>query len=393
MLNILNTSQRIILLTATTHFDDESIETLKLLLKDNPDWLFIKQFTVAQGTAPFLFKALKKHNLNGLVPADVYNYLQNVYFQTQAKNMLALDQLKKVLSAFNKEAIKTVLLKGMASAAFIHKDLGLRPMGDIDIMTETSRLLDAEKILFESGYINFEPYKSFKLRNLSIYNHLNAFLNKNIKIELHRDLSSIHHIYRIPNKKIWENLKQISFENEPAFVLNTAYNLMYLSLHAVSHFLKKKIRLNSFVDISELIKNEKSTIDWSLIEKESKAFKITFPVYRALSLCKTFLGAPVPDAILENLKGNEEGLENEFLNLLNNQPELITFKATTDYFKKMRNIEGLKNKCLYLLSEAFPSKAYMVYTYKLKHENLFFLYYFAQFYKQVTKSFRNIFRK
>ncbi len=391
MLYDINTSQKIILLTATTYFNEESIETLKLLLRSNPDWSFIKHFSEVQGTAPLLYKALKKNNLQDSVPLDVYNYLQNIYFQTYTSNILALEQLKTVLAAFNKEGIKTILLKGMASAEFIYKDLGLRPMGDIDIMVEPNRLLNAENILFKLGYFNKEPYKSHKLRTLNIYNHLNAFFYKNIVIELHRAPNSIHHFYRIPISLIWDNIEDVSIENETAFIINTEKNIQYLSLHIIAHFLGKKIRLNNFIDISELIKKEKDTINWIQFTKECKTLEISLPVYRALSLCKTFLNTPVPDDILEMMKGKEVSLDSQFIYLLDNHPEKIKLKTRTNYLKKIRKIEGFKNKCMYLWAEMFPSKEFIVFTYKLKNGNLFFLFYFVQFFRQAAKSLRNIF--
>jgi len=387
----INTTQKIILLTATTHLDDESIESLKMLLKSKPDWQFIKHFSEGQGTAPLLFKVIKKNNLSDFVPEHIYNHLQNIYFQTQTNNILALEQLKRVLAVFNKESIRTVLLKGIASAEFIYKDLGLRPMGDIDIMVESNRLLDAEKILFDLGYYNTEPYKSYKLRTLDIHNHLNAFINKNIIIELHRDLNSIHHIYRIPNNQIWENINPVSIESEAAYIIKTEKNLQYLSLHTIAHFLDKRIRLNNFTDISELIKIEEKNINWIQFEKECKANNISLPVYRALSLCKTYFNAPVPDDIIGKLQGKGESLENQFTYLLNNQVEKINLKTRTNYFKKIRKIEGVKNKFMYLWAEVFPSKEYIVFTYKLKNKNFYFFYYFVQFFRQVNKSLSNMF--
>jgi len=387
----LNISQKIVLLTATADLTEESVESLKQLLKSNPDWPYIKNFTQTQGTAPLLFKVLKKNNLSHLVPEVYYNYLQSLYYQTHSQNILALEQLKKVLAAFNKAGIKTILLKGIASAEFIYKDLGLRPMGDIDIMVEPDNILAGEKILFELGYINEMPYKSYKLRTLNIYNHLNTFHYKNIKLELHRELNSSHHIYRIPSEFVWKNIKQVNIEGETAYTLNTEANIQYLSIHSVVHFLNKKIRLNSFADIAELLKIEKNNINWKTLENDCKTHKNTLAVERALSISRTYLSAPVPDNLFKSFNASEGSLDNEFVLLLNNQTEKIHSKAPSDYFKKIKNIDGYRNRLNYLLAEAFPSKAFIVYTYRLKNKNLFFLYYFVQFYRQTRKFFKNIF--
>ncbi len=387
----LNNEQKIILLTASQILTDEHLIILKSLLGNNPDWHFIASFSEAHGTAPLLYKALNKNYFAQFVPADIFNHLKNIYFQTQAKNLLALYELKNVLLAFNKAGIDTILLKGMASAEFIYKDAGLRPMGDIDFMVEPHKILDAEKIFFDLGFINTVPYKSFKLRTLNINTHLNAFVKNHIAFELHRDLSAIHHIYRIPLNIIWENITKTSIDNVPIYVLNTDLNIMYLSLHSVQHMLKKKIRLNSFTDISELIKQEKENIDWEKIIHKSKQFNISIPVYKSLDLCKEFLNTPVPLYVTEKLKKENISLEQEFLLMLNNQTEKIKFKAPSDYIKKIVKIEGLTNKLKYMWTELFPSKDYIIYHYNLKNKKIFVFYYFIQFYRQAIKSFKNIF--
>ena len=376
----LNISQKVILLTATVDLTDENVESLKQLLKSKPDWQYIKYFSEGQGTAGFLYKIIKKHNLIDLIPEELYNHLQSIYFQTHTNNILALVQLKKVLACFKKEEIKTVLLKGIASAEFIYKDLGLRPMGDIDILVEPKRILDAEKILFDLGYVNNKPYKSKKVRAINIRKHLYAFVNTNIIIELHKELISILQIYRIPNDEIWRNLNMVNIENETAYIICTDKNIEYLSLHSILHFFRKEGRLNIFVDLSELIKNEENNINWAQIVKNCKDYKISLPAYSALYLCKKYLNAPVPDDVLEKLKVKGENLDKLFLLLLDNQPEKIYFRTQINYFKTILKIDGFKNKIMYMWTVAFPSKEYMIYNYKIKNKKFFFLYYFIRFF-------------
>jgi len=389
--NILNKEQKIILLSATQIYVNDDLAKLESLLHLKPDWTYISSFSLANGTAPLLYKSITQHNWVPLVPNNIYNALQNSYFQTQATNLLVLNELKKVLLAFVKEGIKPLVIKGMASAEYIYKDLGLRPMGDIDLMVEQHRLADAEKILFCMGFVNSDPYKSFKLRFLNINSHLRPFVFKTIKIELHSALSAIHHIYRIPTRIVWENISQKTFDDVKAYTLNTPYNIMYLSLHAVQHLLKKKIRLNSFVDISELIKSEKEHIDWELIIHDSIQYNISNPVYKTLRVCREFLNAPIPDYVTNKLHKENESIRKEFYLMMCNKTDQITFKTPSDYIKKLKKIEGLPNKVRYMWSEFFPSKEYIAYHYKLKNKNLYILYYFVQFYKQLIKFLKNIF--
>ena len=172
----------------------------------------------------------------------------------------------------------------------------------------------------------------------------------------------------------------VNIENETAYIICTDKNIEYLSLHSILHFFRKEGRLNIFVDLSELIKNEENNINWAQIVKNCKDYKISLPAYSALYLCKKYLNAPVPDDVLEKLKVKGENLDKLFLLLLDNQPEKIYFRTQINYFKTILKIDGFKNKIMYMWTVAFPSKEYMIYNYKIKNKKFFFLYYFIRFF-------------
>ncbi|OQA02323.1 MAG: hypothetical protein BWY70_00046 [Bacteroidetes bacterium ADurb.Bin408] len=313
----LNSAQRLILLTATRQVSDSLIELLRELLKNQVDWSFFVQFSVSQGTAPFFYKIIKEHHLETLVPESVFNAVQGSYYHVLSKNVRAQEELKKILKIFNDASIKTLLIKGMASAEYIYGDPGLRPMSDIDLLVENKQLLTAEQLLFDMGFVNTEPYKSYKLRTLNIYNHLNAFQNSRVKIELHHDLSSSHHIIRFPTEKVWDGAQIVNFGDENTHILKDEWNLIYLSIHLVSHFIKKNIRLNNFVDIAELIKVKQDKIDWSFIAEQCKIYNIRLPVFRAFSISRTYFHAPVPNEVIHQLDEGQDALEAQFIHLLN----------------------------------------------------------------------------
>lgn len=290
----LNATQKLILLSATTQVSEASADALQKLLKSHIDWPFLIQYSVSQGTAPFLYKMIKNQHLESLMPEPVYKALEAGYYRTYSKNVLAQEALKEVLNAFNKASIKTLLIKGMASAQYIYKDPGLRPMSDIDLLVENNNLLIAEQILFDLGYKNACPYKSFKLRTLNIYNHLNAFTKANTKIELHHDLSSSHHIIRFPSEKVWDGVREVYLGNEKTHILKDEWNLIYLSIHLISHFIKKNIRLNNFIDMAELIKMKSNELNWDFIVGQSKIYNFSSPVFSAFSICRTYFNTPIP---------------------------------------------------------------------------------------------------
>lgn len=391
MLTKLNISHQILLFGASCITAEADVSNVKNLLSQNPDWPSILPVALAQGIAPMLFKNMTFFKLDENVPNDVMAKLQAAYYKTYSKNVLAAEKLTSLLHQFNKAGIDTMLLKGIASAEYIYKDPGLRPMGDIDIMVSNKNLLRAEQMLFDNGFVNDRPYKSYKLRILNIHNHLNAFIGFGIKIELHRDLSSVHHIHRMTVQYVWDNCTQVSFQNERAFIPDTETNLEYLAIHAIQHFQKRNIRLNSFSDIDTLIKNNVSQINWDKLIASAAAHGTSIPVCNALRIGKDFFKTPVPEDVISSYCTGNNNLEADFIHLLNNQPEKIKFKTPSNYFKKIREIDSVSNRFRYLFAELFPSKDYMIFTYKPRFENLYLFYYLLQFFRPPLKTIRNIF--
>jgi len=387
--NNLNAENKLFLLCTGTQLVDENKISFKEALKTISQWQIVLDFSVKNGTAPLLYKTIKENHFADCVPENIFKALKINYIQTASVNTKAFEAFKIVLEAFNEKGIKTVLLKGMASAEFIMHDNGLRPMGDIDIIVPPESLLDAENILFSLGYTNDKPYKSHKLRTLNIHNHLNAFKKDYVKIELHWDLSSVHHIYRLPTGSLWQYLDEVDFLGSTAYILKHEANIQYLSLHTISHFRKKRIRLNSFIDIAALI-NQHKDINWDQIIENTLLWHIERPVYSMLRILYQYFNCPIPTYVLNSIESPEMITNTDFELFLNEENELISFKTPSNYIKKITHIKGFGNKIRYMWAELFPSKAYIKHEYKLRKNTDVYFFYFVQFLRQTKKTLKNI---
>ncbi|MDD3875339.1 MAG: nucleotidyltransferase family protein [Bacteroidales bacterium] len=391
VINELKNTQKIFLQASLIDDNDDNRRALlKTLFENITDWNNVVSFSLNHGIAPLLYKNIKKNNLTECLPDKVFSQLKNAYLTTFTKNTLASEALKEVLIKLNNAGIETVLLKGMAMAQFIYNDPGVRPMGDIDLVVHPEKLLETEEILFNLGYVNNTPYKSKKIRTLNIHNHLNAFVKNNVVIELHWDLFSVHHIYKIPANEIWKHLEVKLLENNKIHVLDFETTVQYLCLHSMSHFQKKKIRLNSFTDIAQLLINREDQINWKKFTQSCETFKIDIPVYNTLYIINQFFGIDIPDFILNKTDKDKSIITKDFLFLLDNETQKMTYRMPSDYFMKIASIKGIQNKISYLWAEVFPSKEYIIYAFKLKENAFVYPYYFIQFFVQIKKTLSNI---
>lgn len=137
----------------------------------------------------FLLELEKISNDKG-VPSETIKVLEKIYYSNLARNMLLYDELSKVLSAFKTAEIDVIVLKGVFLAEQIYKNIGLRPMSDIDLLVKEKDLQKAKVELNKLMYyptIIFptqlhEQFQTLLYEELPFINQGKKFLLKSIGI-------------------------------------------------------------------------------------------------------------------------------------------------------------------------------------------------------------------
>ena len=165
---------------------------------------------------PAIFGALKRKKLEAHIPRDLWAYLEKISDLNHNRNNDISKQITSLSEIFNKHQIEHVFLKGAAMLVTKHYDaVTERMVGDIDILIAESDLLQAQKILFNFGYI--EHYKVEKRlsplvvtpstrrqRHLKRMSH-SSFITS---VELHRRLTSQNKHYYLPSDEVLKTRQQ-----------------------------------------------------------------------------------------------------------------------------------------------------------------------------------------
>ena len=164
------------------------------------DWNYILECSERQGISPLFYWNLKKINNSKYVPPEVMKSLEKMYYSNLARNMLLYDELSKILTAFKKVGIDTIVLKGAFLAEEIYKNIGLRPMSDIDLLIKEKDLQKAKNELtklmyFASIYFQRNCMNNFK--RYYIMNYRFVHKNKKIDIDLHWDIQPPESLIRL----------------------------------------------------------------------------------------------------------------------------------------------------------------------------------------------------
>jgi hypothetical protein len=225
---------------------------------------------------PLLFyiitKALPKINITEqrckssftMVPDTILVELKERYRASLKRNMILMDELKKVTDELTKNDIKAIVMKGAYLADNVYDNIACRPMGDIDILIRNNDMKKSETIF---KYLNFKSMEEDP-RILKLHrSFIKETTGEIIKIEVHHCLAKKVFMTNFDLNKIW-SLRFIPIE----------YNLIYLSWHAIRHGISRFIWL---CDMAELMKKNRETINFSDI----KRFGILYNAEKHVSFC------------------------------------------------------------------------------------------------------------
>ncbi len=264
------------------------------------DWDVLVEQAGRYTLGPFLYQRLVRDcQGQNLVPSETEQILRQSYLGTLAQNMVAYHLLGQVLERLQQAGIRVLLLKGAYLAEQVYGDIGLRPMGDLDLLVPADELQRGLSILKEMGFTAEREYSDEADGDLHF--HAPAMTKDEIVIELHWDLVVPSSPVQIDIQGLWQRAKPITLENGQAWTLGLEDLLLYLSVHAAyGHEYNNQLR--SLVDISEVIHHFVQELNWMSIKETAIQWGANRGVYLTLDLAWELMNAEVPIEKLESMK-------------------------------------------------------------------------------------------
>ena len=285
---------QILLAVSDTNPADRQNQKLLGLLSQHFDQDRLVEMAVCEGVAGLLYKNLKKIGVLGYLGHRQIEKLQSFYYSAVRLNLKLLHDLKEILQKLNQSKTRVVLLQGIPLLQQIYKDIGLRPLTDIDLWVLPEYFSGVENTLVKLGYRNDPFYpKTFK-RNSTL-------IDVNTHILWTDRIKNRRFLINTGQKDIYENCRTIDIEGQTADCLSRTDQIIYLSLHAFKHNLDRLIWL---VDINNLLKEWEAS-DWVALAKRSRELGIRHVVSYILFYLDHLFEFPFPPdarAIYENEK-------------------------------------------------------------------------------------------
>jgi len=350
------------------------------------NWDYIFDCSIKQGITPLFYWSLKKLNNSKDVPPETMQGLEKRYYNNLARNMLFYNELNKVLKAFKKANIDVIVLKGAFLAEEIYKNIGLRPMSDIDLLVKEK---DLQKVKVEMNKLMYFPKYVFPTKlheqQFKLLNEELPYENKTKKItlEIHWNIQSPKHLDGIKIEDFWENAKSVKVAGVETLTFAPENLLQHLCLHVDKHIKLSTAPpakpLRDFCDIAEVTTYYKNKIDWNYLVQSSKDYEVTEPVFQGLFIAKNYFQGCIPDETIQKLGPSTRDINFEQMfkgiksySHKNNQSSGIK------YLRNLNEMNGIWNKSRIIIGDIFPSQEFMVYRYPVKNKKQVYAFYLVR---------------
>jgi hypothetical protein len=243
---------------------------------------------------------LQSKGLYSLIPEDIQEKVKADLIQNTVRNLQHYHELHNLLDELNRRDIPVILLKGIYLADAVYEEIGVRPMGDIDLLCHPKDLNQIAAVLETQGYKALSPIIMENLLRTS--KHLPRIVKKGgTNYEIHWDIVSADRPYRIDIDEFWKSSVSVTVMGHDAARAFCPEDLIqHLCVH-ISYQHQFNFGLRPFCDIAHSIRHFRNEIDWAKLVQRSKARNWEKGVYLALRLTEELLHPGIPAEGLDAL--------------------------------------------------------------------------------------------
>lgn len=369
---------------ARTRMSVDITYKIKEVLTGRLDWDYMLSSATRHGVSPLLYRNLSAIDIGGGdMPEEIITKLRERYYKNIARNMLLYNELSKVLKAFTDAGIDVIVLKGAFLAEAVYKNVGLRAIGDVDVLVKKGDLSIAKNALARLGYnpmqCDLTQWHADQGRLLT-HMHLPPYCKQGLWIEVHWDILTLTSPFRTDINTFWSNAQPVTIADVDVLMLAPEDLLQHLCLHLDQHLRSGAIPLRWYCDIAEVIQHYEEEINWNYLVQQSKNYGIEEPMYQGVYIVSNYLGSFVPTHVLYDLKPAKvdcDDIDDLFRRLIGGK--IKKGKEGMGYFRMITKVDGIVNKTHLLFGAVFPCKEYMMRRYFIKNKKLIYLYYLSRF--------------
>lgn len=226
---------------------------------------------------------------------DLVGELRDRYDDAVRGHLRATWELASLAPILDADAVRWVVIKGMAVVELIYASPGVRPYGDIDVLVEPARFDEVLTRLQEHGSQLLD--RNWTVIRRDRLGELHLRLPGGTPLDLHWNVVNMYRgRIRIEAHELLDRAVRANLGGVVAPTLDPTDTMIHLALHAT---LAGGDRLRWMKDVA--LAASRRPPDWDALTARAEAWGVGTPVGFMLQRARTVLGAPIPDQIPRRL--------------------------------------------------------------------------------------------
>lgn len=258
-----------------------------------------------------IIKLAEIHNVQGMiyatlkeslvqVPSTVMDAFEKSFMATVKYSIRQEMEMERVKSAFKKEKIDMVLMKGYLIKNY-YPSSELRTMGDVDFLIRSEDRQRSDKVLKSLG---FEFIK--KESGASVWNYVKG----TVLLEVHTSIIYQQLFLGVDYSKYFSNAFNYIEEKSPfIYEMKPEYHFIYVLVHFAKHLYRVGSGIRMVMDIVVLLNKCGKEYDWGFIEKELEDIKLLEFTKKLFYMCYKYFDCYVP----EKCKNGDDRVSEAFM--------------------------------------------------------------------------------
>jgi len=193
-----------------------------------------------------------------------------------------------------------MILKGAALTLLHYRDYGLRPLGDFDVLVHTEQASAAINLLSRLGWTpELRPLEAFTETYISVTKAYHFADSAGRVLDLHWHLLP-ECCYANADDDFWDGAVLTKIHDVPTHALNPTDQLLHACVHGARWNPVPPFRW--VADAMMTMKTSQSELDWDRLITQAQKRRLILPLRHTLNYLRDALDAPIPPAILQNMR-------------------------------------------------------------------------------------------
>jgi hypothetical protein len=275
----------------------EDSEKIRTLGHGPIDWNTFINLADRHRVTPLVRRSLNRYSTERIPDYVVDSLSARVEKNTQ-RALTMTSEFVRVFKFLAQRSIPVIPLKGPILALQLYDDVGLRHVGDLDLLVTRQNVEETDQVLLRKGYKRIKPDFALpsaqKAAFLNLGDHFTYFHDsRQIKIELHWRWHSNPYLLPLDMERARKRGQTVIVADTEVKTVGIDDTILYLCTHGATHIW---LRLFWLCDLVQIL-HKNSTIDWTALMSRAIELGVQRPLIQGLTLSNLLLGSPLPEPV------------------------------------------------------------------------------------------------